>query len=225
MNSKVGIFMLSGGKDSLLATELLYRDYPNRIGVLIDVPRCTIVDESYLAYMQRKFGMLIFRVKYLEGGLERFILSRKDDDTIVPRPNPVFGASTFMNQILKSLRIRDYDLIGGLNASDISTNPVGKAAAHIKRPLENMTDTDIWAEIKNRGLKVNPVYKKGFTKHSCYPCLCWANKHNISTLKQNVEALKKHYPKRYLYWCEWEKKNNIPFFKIKKGEYKWLHQI
>lgn len=49
--------------------------------------------------------------------------------------------------------------------------PMDLAPVRVRLPIVNMSTGDVFAMLKARGEKVNPLYSRGFTRVGCFPCI------------------------------------------------------
>jgi len=218
MNKK-GIFLISGGKDSVCAAHILKDSFSDKIGVMAVVQDITDEDAEYNAYLEDLLDIEILQLHIEPGGIEEYLLTRQnDDEELFPLPNPPYRTSLPAQALdFLGLSPRECIIIRGANRSDHEKRPIKKVKFH-NLPLRNMTNEKVLAYLSKREIKLHPNYAKGFTRHSHYPSLVWGN----DDLDQNMAAFKAHYPGRYERWCAWENAHNIPFFKIAKNNTRWI---
>jgi 3'-phosphoadenosine 5'-phosphosulfate sulfotransferase (PAPS reductase)/FAD synthetase len=85
----------------------------------------------------------------------------------------------------------------------------------IVRPILGWSAEQVFRIAKRHGIKPNPLYKKGFSRVGCFPC--------IQSRKEEVRLIAKLYPKEINRLREWEKmvgsvskRNSATFFGPKK---------
>jgi hypothetical protein len=219
----LGVFLISGGKNSILALDMLHLEFINRIGIVIDIDNCTIFDSEYLNFLQKKYNMTILRLNFYKNSYEDFLLNEVDDlNEFIKLSHPIYRSLSEIRKFIFTLQVTNYKVILGSNKNNTL---YFKESKSLLNPLVEMTIDEVENECKKRDLKLVNTYEKGFSKHDSFPCISWASTKNIDSLKQNIDLLKKYYPSRYEYWCEWEKKYNISFFKTDNEKFKWLHKI
>ena len=215
MARPLGIFLISGGKDSVAAALMAKNRFSRRIGVMVTVKGVTYEDEAYNNYLEELLELKIHLLSIPSGGLEAFLSSRGEGEEICPVPNPAYRGEPIALKAIARAGEDNYSLIRGLSKSDI----LGRQGP-IKRkrqlyPLAEMADEEISEYLKLNGVELHPCYSMGFTKHSHYPSLVWAR----NNLSQNMAAFKENFSERFEYWAEWEEKNGVPFFKLEDGTF------
>jgi len=193
---KICFVSVSGGKDSTLTLALALEKYRNT-----DVPVVpTFCDTGwehpatydYLEELERFFGIRIYRIKGVEGGLPALIRKKK----IFPSPK-----RRFCTELLKTLPQRKFyekfyfdfpfeiaELwIGIRREESISRRktkdfilPAGERdkywgsypfTIHFHYPIKDLTTYQVFSELKKRGIPINPLYLNNFSRVGCYPCL------------------------------------------------------
>jgi 3'-phosphoadenosine 5'-phosphosulfate sulfotransferase (PAPS reductase)/FAD synthetase len=105
---------------------------------------------------------------------------------------------------------------------EIKKEKINKQVFEIKKlyPIAYWDTKRVFEYIASKGIDVNPLYKKGFSRVGCMPCI-YANKYEILNLpekyKQRVRDLEEMMNKEYLK----KRTNYITFFE--SGRQKFLN--
>ncbi|XPV83521.1 MAG: hypothetical protein ACNI22_06635 [Halarcobacter sp.] len=218
----VGVFLISGGKNSILSLDMYYLQFINRIGIIVEIENSTVTDEDYIKYLQRKYNMIIMKVNFHKTSYENFLLNLENStNQLSLLSNPIYAGLSEIRKLLLTLQINKYKIIIGSN----KTYPLTlKENSIMINPLSKLTEEEVIEECKKRELELISTYSQGFEKHDCFPDILWGHI-NPTKLKEKVNLLKKNFPDRYKYWSSWEKENNKPFFITKKKGYQWIHKL
>jgi len=192
---KICFVSVSGGKDSTLTLALALEKYLNTdipvIAVFADTCWEHPITYSYLNYLESLFKIKIHRVG-IEGGIPGLIIKKKIFPCarirfctpmckIIPiykfyskfyKTNSFKVAEdwTGMRKEESSTRvdIKDYELKAG---EKTRFNQRFNFDIHFKYPIKNLTEREVIAKLKDRNIRLNPLYDKGFNRVGCYPCL------------------------------------------------------
>lgn len=227
---RTGVFMISGGKDSVAAAHMLKDQYQEKVGIMVAVDGVTYEDLEYNDYLEQLLGMPVLLTTHPAGALERWILERSDkDDVLLPMPNPVHGGPVVIRRAARLHGYSNFDMITGLSKGDrdarLAVAGIFKRGPRSKAPLIEMEDDQIHDYLSENDISLHPMYSKGFNKHGAYPCVMWASQPNIHNLETNVRLLKELMPERYEYWTKWEEETGVPFFKLRQGEYLKIGEV
>lgn len=226
MAKPVGVFLLSGGKDSVAAALKCRwsRAFSRCVGIMCTVRDITWEDLEYNAYLEGLLDLKISLVSIPPGGLQQFLRARTP---ATPWPLPISQTILHGRSLIQYARAylkidnRDAFFIRGLSKQDIAMASGRVVMPNHLIPLKDMEDVQILQFLQDNDVKLHPAYARGFTKHSHYPSPVWAR----SDLEQNMQAFKQHFPERFAYWCQWENDNNIPFFQVSATEYRWIREF
>ena len=192
---KVCFISVSGGKDSTLCLALALEKYRGTDTPVIPVFADTCWEHpatyQYLEQLEEFFGIKIHRVSGFKGGLPALI--RKN--TIFPSPR-----RRFCTQLLKTepqrkfyeqfyfnfpfevaevwQGIRRDESVRRRNTEDFLL-PAGERTRfgevypfhiYFLYPIKDLTERQVFEELRKRGIPLNPLYAQGFRRVGCYPC-------------------------------------------------------
>lgn len=235
MNDKFDIFYVtvSGGKDST-ATLLWMLDYVEKEKLFVaftDTSHEARQTYEYLNYLERELDITIHRYNPDKTFYE--LIERKG---IFPSKSVRFCTEELKkkvrNKVLTDLIMKGYEricIVTGVRADESeerSKYPVfeEERGIGIFRPIIDWTVEDVFAFIKSKGIKPNPLYSKGCDRVGCFPCI-FASPQEIKLLFEDKEFASMRKKIEYL-----ERKIARPFFitetlreryeRIKSGKYK-----
>ena len=212
MLKKICFVSVSGGKDSTLTLALALEKYRNT-----DVPVVpTFCDTGwehpatydYLDELENFFGIRIHRITGVEGGLPALIRKK----TIFPSPRrryctqllktephrkfyeqyyfhfPFEVAEVWMGirreESVHRRNTRDYILAAGEKTRFGETYPFH---IHFRYPIKDLSEKQVFEELRKRGIPVNPLYSQGFKRVGCYPCFL-SKKNIIQVIQKALEG-------------------------------------
>jgi 3'-phosphoadenosine 5'-phosphosulfate sulfotransferase (PAPS reductase)/FAD synthetase len=203
------VVSISGGKDStallLWALNNLTEDSNNEIiPVFCDTGWEHKNTYEYLEYLEKELNIKIIRLQNELGGMREVALHKGF------MPNRIMKYCTFElkikpfkkfiyeNFVSKSI---DFITLVGVRREESESRADYECFAvvretykrkvfYIKRlmPLVYWTEDKVFDYIKDNGLEVNPIYKKGSKRAGCYPC--------INARKSEIQKLEPEYVKR-----------------------------
>lgn len=184
----VGVFLISGGKNSILSLDMYYLQFINRIGIIVEIENSTVTDEDYIKYLQRKYNMIIMKVNFHKTSYENFLLNLENStNQLSLLSNPIYAGLSEIRKLLLTLQINKYKIIIGSN----KTYPLTlKENSIMINPLSKLTEEEVIEECKKRELELISTYSQGFEKHDCFPDILWGHI-NPTKLKEKVNLLKK----------------------------------
>lgn len=136
----VGVFLINGDKNSVLALDMLHLEFINRVGVLIETEKFSIVDNEYIKYLEKKYNMRILKINSKKSSIENKGISE-------------------VKTLLKDSLITRYKIIlasNNTNSSNIEQDEV------ILNPLTDLSKEDILDECTKRDLKSIDTYENCF---------------------------------------------------------------
>lgn len=192
------ILSISGGKDST-ATLLALRERGHQFDcVFADTEWEAPQTYEYLAFLEKRLGLQIHRVRSKNGGMEKGIVhhgifpSRKMK--WCTKELKVFPIIEYHETIKEACECETVSVVGiRRDESDDRAEAKGfeyepQSDWYTWRPLIDWTIRDV-LEIHNKyAIPVNPLYQLGFSRVGCMPC--------IQAKKEEIRLMAKHFPEK-----------------------------
>jgi 3'-phosphoadenosine 5'-phosphosulfate sulfotransferase (PAPS reductase)/FAD synthetase len=195
MIEKVCFVSVSGGKDSTLTLALALEKYKGT-----DIPVVAVFADTnwehpatyrYLKQLETFFGIKIYRICGFEGGLPALIRKK----TIFPSPRRRYCTQILKTEIQRKfyesfyfsfpfklaevwIGIRKEESVARRNTKDFLLK-VGQKTRFgekypfdifFRYPIKDLTEREVFKELKNRNIPINPLYERGFKRVGCFPC-------------------------------------------------------
>jgi 3'-phosphoadenosine 5'-phosphosulfate sulfotransferase (PAPS reductase)/FAD synthetase len=196
------IVSVSGGKDSTaLLLYALNNLQVNKEDEIIPVFADTEWEHKYtyeyLDYLEEKLGIKIVRIKNEIGGMREIVLHKKFMPNRLRRycteelKQKPFKKWVYENFVSKNI---DFINLVGVRREEskaraneesfkIMRETYNRKAFYVKtlQPIVYWTTERVFQYIEENGLEPNPLYKKGYKRVGCYPCI-FANKAELQML-------------------------------------------
>jgi 3'-phosphoadenosine 5'-phosphosulfate sulfotransferase (PAPS reductase)/FAD synthetase len=203
------IVSISGGKDStallLWALNNLTEDPSNEIiPVFCDTGWEHKNTYEYLEYLEKELNIKIIRLQNELGGMREVALHKGF------MPNRIMKYCTFEFKIkpfkkfiyenfvskgidfitLVGVRREESETRADYECFAVERETYKRKVFYVKRliPLAYWTEDEVFDYIKDNGIEVNQIYKKGSKRAGCYPC--------INARKSEIQNLEPEYVKR-----------------------------
>ena len=196
------IVSISGGKDSTACLLYMLEKVKKEdiIPVFLDTKWEADETYEYLDYLERELdikiigieseGMenLVKRIKCLPNHFKRFCTKE-----LKTRP---------FHKWLKEQKFKDFIVIEGIRREESAARSEAeifevKESYFYKnlliptlRPIVDWSKDKVFKFIKAKGIKLNPLYEKGYSRVGCFPCVFW-NKHDLMLFANEDKYLKR----------------------------------
>jgi len=180
---------LSGGKDSTatLLWILERRKKEDIVPVFADTGWEMDEVYEYLEYLENKLEINIHKVRSKYGGMKELCIHKKFMPNLVMRfctnelkqkPLWKFMVDNFYSKGIKFFSLNGVRREESFNRSNRKffekksfTYNRKRYIENIIQPIVNWSENQVFEYIKSKGLKINPLYERGFKRVGCMPCI------------------------------------------------------